>query len=193
MVSPGSIEYFLEAELRYARGGSIATSRATCCIVLRHTPIEPPLLDHDLKRYPSTLTVQSQRLMPGMQDANLSLRQKTHKFFGSFKVPKFTYKMEVGVPEKVQLDHPVPMSFTVKIIPVPDKTSESIRGVVQRIQIHTLKLSVKAMTDFRAPGNYNVNNVHYDHDSQVHTVLLSDAFNIKTPIVFSVGEGSGEK
>lgn len=174
----GSIEYYLEAVLQYTRGGSFVNCRATCRVVIRHTPSEPPLLYYATKSWLSTsLTVQSQRLEPGREDARLSFRQKTQKFFGSSRVPKFTYRLEVCVPTAVQLDNPLPIPFTVKVVPElgPNKTSESIRGTLQsvQIQIHSLKLTITAKTDLRAPGTFNASKAHFDQNTAHHIALLT--------------------
>lgn len=182
------IEYYLEAVLRYSYGGSHATSTATCCIVLRHTSIEPALFYYQVNQCKKRLTVQSQRLMPGMENAHLSFRQKTQKFFGSLKVPQASYRVVFGVPKKVQLNNPDPMPFIVKIIPVFKKTSRIVQNIPQMIEIHSVKLTVEATTEPLPPGNFKLSNGKRDNHTIKHTVLLS----MKSPIVFSVGEGGSE-
>ncbi|BCR88899.1 uncharacterized protein ACHE_50097S [Aspergillus chevalieri] len=186
-LSYGVIKYNLEAVLRYTRGGALAFSRATCPVRLRHTRSEPPLLFYETKRWLSlTQTVQSQRLEPGREDAPLSFLQKTQKFFGSSSVPKFTYKLEIRTPKTVQLDNALPIPFTMKAIPLLDQTSESIRSLAKTIQIyiHTIKLSIDARTDLRAPGTSNVNNVHYDQHIEPHAGF----FTCNPPMALPVGQ-----
>ena len=181
----GSIEYLLEAVLTYGYGGSTITKRATRRIVLCHTSIEPPLTFYDFQRQTNTFTVQSQRLIPGMQDARLSFGQKTQKFFESSKVPKFSCAVDIEVPKKVQLDSELVIPFTIRITSLPNRTSESIRDTLQTIQIHSIKLTLKAITDVRAPGEWSSNHVHSDAVTKTNqSISLLDPPN--TPVVVSV-------
>ncbi|BCR88900.1 uncharacterized protein ACHE_50098S [Aspergillus chevalieri] len=191
----GCIEYFLEAVLRYTRGGSLVTCRAIRRVVLRHiqTPSEPPVLYYETKQWRSgPQTVQSQRLEPGREDASLTFIQKTHKFFGSSRVPKFTYRVEVCAPRTVQLDNPLLIPFTVKAVPQlgPDKTSSSIRDSLHSIQIkiHSFKLTIDAKTGLRVSARPYANRIHYDHHTTFHTEVL----DCNPPLSLSVGGNETE-
>lgn len=174
----GSIKYYLEAVLRYTHGGKAVSNRATRRIVLRNIPTEPPLLYYASKRWISrSLTVQSQRLGPGREDAHLSFRQRVQNFFGSSRVPKFTYRLEVRVPSAVQLDNPLPIPFTVRVVPElsPERTSLSIRDTLQSVQvhIHSLKLTIDDKTDLRAPGIFSAKEVRIDQNNADCIALLT--------------------
>ena len=182
--SHGSIEYHLEAVLTYGYGGSTVTKKTTRRIVVCHTSIEPPLIFYDFQRYADTLVAQSQRLLPGMQDARLSFGQKTQKLFGSSKVPTFSCAVDVYAPRKVQLDSQLPIPFTIRI--TPNQSSESIRGTLQTIQIHSIKLTMKSLTNVRTPGQWSRNHPKFDCVHKTNqSISLLDPPN--TPVVLSVG------
>lgn len=186
----GFIEYYLEAVLTYSYGGSTVSRKATRPIVLCHTSIEPPLTFYEHQRYPKIFKVCSQRLTPGMEDARLSFGQKTQKFFRSSKVPTFSYTVDIVVPKKVQLDSPLPIPFTVRITSLPDESSESIRGTLQTIQIHSVKLSIKGITDIRAPGWSGLHSYFHTITKKYDSISLLDPSN--SPVVLSIG-GKSEK
>lgn len=187
----GIIEYHLEAILTYGYGGSTVSKRTTKAITLCHTSIEPPLTFYDLQRHSKTLKVCSQRLTPGMHDARLSFGQRTHKFFGSSKVPSFACAVDINVPKKVQMDSPLPIPFTIKITPFPNQISDSIRETTQTIEVHSIKLSLKATTDIRAPGWTSRHHPHCDSLTRKYDSLsLLDPEN--SPVVIPVG-GKSDK
>lgn len=187
----GIIEYHLEAILTYGYGGSTVSKRTRQPIRLCHTSIEPPLTFYDFHRHSKTLKVCSQRLTPGMHGARLSFGQKTQKFFGSSKVPTFACAVDINVPKKVQMDSELPIPFTIKITPFPNHISESIRDTTQTIQIHSIKLSLKAITDIRAPGWTSRHHPHCESLTRKYDSLsLLDPEN--SPVMIPVG-GKGDK
>lgn len=112
--------------------------------------------------------------------------------FGSSKVPECMYRMEFGVPKRLQLDNSIPIPFTVRIVPVHDETSEIIKGLPRDIQIDSIKLSVNATTNLRVPGNINPDDTHYDHHKMDRTEQLTYSSNPKTSIVLSIRQNGSE-
>lgn len=204
-ITAGSITYQLEATLHYTHGGAASVSRASASFVLRHTRhpcAEPPLPDYAnvIHRLSPPVTVLSQRLAPGMHDAQLSFRQKTQKFFGSSRVPQLTYRFDFGMPRSVSLDFGDGggggggdgiLPFTMAVVPDPDRTNAALHGVQQTFLIHSITLSVDAITDVRATAGFSDSFVRTGRHVQRHPVVLLTAQKSK-PIVLTTGEGDSE-
>ncbi|PLB52468.1 hypothetical protein P170DRAFT_423340 [Aspergillus steynii IBT 23096] len=189
-VSEGFVEYYLQAELRYNRGGSWDIRNATCPITLRQ-PSQPPLLDNDLGYRHVPMSAKSQRLIPGMEDADLSFKQKTQKLFGSSKVPEFHFMLDVTFPRRVQFDNPSPIPFIIGIRPDEVRTTDSIQDVVQTIQLNWLRLKIKTNTVVLAPGNFDPTHPHTDSQPEDYHLGLERLFRrLEHPITFTTGKGN---
>ncbi|KAB8239132.1 uncharacterized protein BDW43DRAFT_73336 [Aspergillus alliaceus] len=185
--SEGFVEYYLEAELRYGRAGSFEVEKATLPITMRHAPPAGLSFSYDLQSRGVEKRVKSQRLLPGMENAELTLKQKTQKLFGSSKVPEFSYIVEVSWPRAIQLDNPVPIPIIIGI--KPSHTSSDIGGVVQSVRLNWVNMSIKSTTLVIAPGNFSQSNTHDDYHSSRHHFGLKGAFlNLPNPIVFTTGK-----
>lgn len=159
----GSIVYRLQARLRYTHGGLQESTRAFCPISLRH-PQRPP--DYNSERLISKrslpVTIQSHRLNPALRDksVHLSFSQKTQQFFGSSRVPHYTYRAEFGLPRSLFLSEAAgttkgsPFALTLAIIPDPgpNMTSDTLKGVTQTFQVLTVRVSLDSITYVRAGG-----------------------------------------
>ena len=202
-ITTASITYQLEATLRYTHGGAASVSRASTSFVLRHTRhpcAEPPLPDYAtvFHRLSPPVTVLSQRLAPGMHDAQLSFRQRTQKFFGSSRVPQLTYQIDFGMPRSVSLDFGDRgggvggiLPFTMAVVPDPDQTNAALHGVQQFFLIHSITLSVDAITDVRTTAGPRDSFARTGRHVQRHQVVLLDSQKSK-PIVLITGEGDSE-
>lgn len=164
----------------------------------RHPCAEPPLPDYAtvFHRLSPPVTVLSQRLAPGMHDAQLSFRQKTQKFFGSSCVPQLTYQIDFGMPRSVSLDFGDRggggiLPFTMAVVPDLDQTNAALHGVQQSFLIHSITLSVDAITDVGATAGARDSFACTGRHVQRHSVVLLDAQKSK-PIVLITGEGDSE-
>ncbi|KAE8372134.1 hypothetical protein BDV26DRAFT_274746 [Aspergillus bertholletiae] len=186
--SEAFVEYYLEAHLRYSRSGSFDDEIATFPITIR--PVPPAGgFNYELQSRLLTGMAKSQRLLPGMEHAELSLKQKTQKLFGSSKVPEFRYTVEISWPYAVQLDHLVPVPIIISV--QPDRTSPDISNVAQKVQLNWVSMTIKSLTNVRAPGNLTPTYTHSDSHSYSHTIGLKNAFmRLKSPIVFTTGKGN---
>lgn len=188
--SEGFVEYYLQAELRFSRGGSFDTRNATNPIVLRQPP-PPPLFDYDVLHRKLRQSVKSQRLLPGMEDADLSFKQKTQKLFGSSKVPEFHFTVDTSFPRRVQLGNTSPIPFIIGITPDLERISDSIQDVVQTIQLNWLRLKVKSTTMVIAPGNFSPTMPHTDdHSFDFHLGLERIFDRLDHPVAFTTGKGN---
>lgn len=182
------VEYFLKSELRYIRSGSAETHTVTWPVTLRYPVEEADLFSLQASR--TQAKIQSQRLLPGMENKSLSLKQKTLKAFGSSSVPEFHYQVEFTFPYVLQLDHPSPIPITLNVIPQRDKISTNIKEVTPDVHIHELKILLWRRTSVRAP-TYDKENVRGDTILSSMDFKLETAFrDIQTPLVISTGKGN---
>ncbi|KAJ5569871.1 uncharacterized protein N7459_009301 [Penicillium hispanicum] len=187
----GSVEYYLKATLKY----TFKTSKcynAIQPITIRH-PV--PYLDAE-KRYATKKivmprSIQTQRLIPGMENADLSLKDKALKLFGSSKVPEFHYNLELDVPLVLQLDDPRPLRVLINIVPIPDKTSGCIQDKPCDVQINWVKMIVQCKTMVLAPSEMRLHFAHSEQNSLDLDLHLPHAFHdLETPLVISTGKGN---
>lgn len=206
----GSIVYKLEATLRYTHGGSPTTIKASCPVTLRHISQHPPAYNdskHDgdsgsgsgsgsgsdklAHRCSYPVTVQTHRLNPALQDerAHLSFSQKTQQFFGTSKVPQFTYRVEFGMPRTVSLSSTLregndssTFPLTLAIVPDshPHKTSPALHGNTQTFQVRSMRISLDAVTEVRATGGggKGIRTAHHVYPHAVFVSMSSSSSNV---------------
>lgn len=183
--SEGFVEYYLETQLRYNRRGSYEVLNSTCPITLRRFP-GTNLLSYNMKEHTVDRTLCSPRLLLGMENADLTLKQKAQKFFGSSKVPELHYKVEMSWPCSIQLDNPSHFPLILNIIPQQAKSCSDIRGVGHKIQLTSIRMRIKGTTAVTAPGNFSRHSIHYDDHSSRYDLQIGLALkNLETPIIFS--------
>ncbi|KAK1528256.1 hypothetical protein CPAR01_12814 [Colletotrichum paranaense] len=147
----GFVEYWVEAEL--AVHGKSTVVKAAMPVRVFSPPVPSPMIsDFRLERRNKTGCVSSQRLLPGMTDAELSFKQKTQKFFGSSKVPTFHYTLDVQYPTVIQLGNEATIPFLLHLTPSRDRTSEIIEDVPQTVTIEQLELELQTTTGIICPG-----------------------------------------
>lgn len=190
--SEGFVEYYLEAYLQYTHGGKPWTIKAISPLTIRHPIVGDGFLGFDPRRLVFTRKVQSQRLVPGMEHAELSFKQHAKKFFGSSTVPEFHYNVEMMSPRVIQLDNPSPIPFIISIIPQQHKTSAEIKDVSQTFRLNWVSMVIRSKTDVLAPSNFG-HRSHNDTHSCDHNLLkLENLFRVlKKPVMISTGKGNG--
>ncbi|KAJ5919109.1 hypothetical protein N7466_010052 [Penicillium verhagenii] len=168
--SEARIEYNLHARLQYEKGGSKMACYAAIPIILRNPPGNVDRL-HFAKGggLSSATKVQTQRLLPGMEDHKASFRQKANTFFGSSKIPVFWFKVCVESPSVVQLDNPqiLPICLSIETLKGNGHTSKVIEDAPQQIQINYIKILVRSSTTVIAPGNQSSSAYTNRQDSEV--------------------------
>ncbi|KAJ0359427.1 hypothetical protein COL26b_014362 [Colletotrichum chrysophilum] len=122
----GFFEYWLEAELRVEGKSKIIEA-----------------------------TMPLRRLIPGMEDAKLSFKQKSQKFFGSSKVPNFHFSMRVEYPTQIQLGNPYTIPFRLRIIPNREKSSDVIQDVPQKAYVKSATLEMHSTVGVICPGTFD--------------------------------------
>ncbi|KAE8355478.1 hypothetical protein BDV28DRAFT_128959 [Aspergillus coremiiformis] len=187
--SEGFVEYYLEAELRYGRAGSSEIETATLPITIRHLPPAETFGSYALQSCVVEKRIKSQRLLPGMEHAQLSLKQKIQKLVGSSKVPEFVYTVEINWPQAIQIDKPTPIPIIVGVS--PSHASPKIQDVVQKVRLNWVDMCIRPTTLVLAPGNFSRSNIHDDRHSSRHYLGLKGAFlGLQHPIVLTTGKGS---
>lgn len=126
-----------------------------------------PLVNFDLQRRAFPCAVSAYRLVPGMENAELSFKQKSQQFFHSSKVPKFAFTAWTSCPAVIQLENPTPMPFLVRIVPDRKRTSEVLHDVPETARVHALDFVIKADTAVIAPGTFST---HDGSDSLYHGI-----------------------
>lgn len=183
------VEYFLKAQLRYTSNGGSKSLEAVLPIQLRHT-VQPTNRRHMLRTVTHLQKVQSQRLLPGMESAELSFKQHAQKFFHSSKVPEFYYELRFTVPEVIQLNDPVPIPIQLEAVPLLDRTSVSLKDAPQKIRVDWIQMTVKEHTHVSAPLTLWNRAYHNDY-SESRNLSLQAAFNsLESPLDIDTGKGN---
>lgn len=183
--SEGFVEYYLEAQLRYNRRGSFEILKSTCPITLRRFP-GTSLLSYNMKKHTVDRTFCSPRLLPGMENADLTMKQKAQKFFGSSKVPELHYKAEMSWPCSIQLDNPSHFPFILNIIPQQEKSCAGIRGVGHEIRLTSIRMCIKGKTTVTAPGKFSKHSFYHDNQSSRYDLQIGLVLkDLESPIIFS--------
>lgn len=184
------VEYYLKALLRYTYKGSSKLVEAIWPFQINH-PVEGTDLLSQLNCLSFNQQIQSQRLLPGMQHADLTFKQKTQKLFGSSKVPKFVFNMNIRHPAAIQLNHREPIPIILEIRPRPELTSPSVED--QSIVINWVRMCLHQCTSVLAPSNFLNDHAHDDNHHYSGNLNLEAAFQgLESPLVMSTAE-KGEK
>ncbi|CAI7616096.1 unnamed protein product, partial [Penicillium crustosum] len=182
------IEYYLSAKLKYNFGSSQVCC-ATWKVDIRH-PVE--MIKRSQLKQVTHLSiegkVQSQRLLPAMSDAKLSLKQKTQKLFGSSKVPKFYYKVDLKSPRVLKLGDAHNLPLVLHIAPLDDKTSDSLKGITQEARINWIKLTLACYTDIIVTDSPPFGTVHKDRHRFSLNLHLEKVFDsLEYPLILPLG------
>lgn len=169
------VEYHLEASLLQQGSHHGKAVTATLPIQLRTPPMPYPLVNFDLKRRSWPYEVRTYHLVPGMENVELSFKQKSQQFFHSSKVPTLGFTLEYSCPAVIQLGNLTPIPFLVRIIPERKRTSEVLHDVPVTARLSYLELVLKADTTVIAPGTWGI-----------HTGDGTVKHNIHVPVMLRV-------
>lgn len=145
------VEYHIEASmvLQGSHGKSISASQP---IVMRAPAMPYPLASYDLQPQFQISSVSTWRLVPGMEDVHLSLKQKTQKLFHSSKVPSLGFRLFMSTPTAIQLGHPAPVPVKVRVEPDRRHSTDILHDAPQFAVVTSLELVLKAKTFVLANG-----------------------------------------
>ena len=175
------VEYYLEAEFRQENSSHIAKAAVPIPIPTASIPYPFEKFDLNTRKYPGC--IKSQRLIPGMENAELSFRQKTQKLFGSSKVPQFSFSVQVDYPTTIQMQNPNPISFKIRIVPDRARTSDVILDVPQTIKLTSLSMEIEATTSIICDATFSARtaNATEKHNFANRVPLLGN----RSPITIS--------
>ncbi|KAJ5151359.1 uncharacterized protein N7482_010611 [Penicillium canariense] len=182
------VEYYLSAQLRY-KFGSFKNYTATWPITLRHSVDNAGQPDQVIQ-LSATQKVRSQRLLPGLKNTDLSVKQKTLKFFGSSKVPEFHFRVNLTTPRIIQLSLSQAFPLVLEVLPLDDKISNSIKEVPQDIQTNGIKVFLISRTSLRAGDPWDRATRNNQHSSSSSLRLESVFQKAQRPLRLSPSEGN---
>lgn len=163
------IEYHVEASLiLQGRHGKVISALQPIGVRAQPTSY-PPASVESLQRRLYVNEVDTFRLVPGMQEAHLSFKQKTQKLFHSSKVPSLGLNIYVDTPTNIQLGNPLPVPLRIQIVPDRKRTSEVLHEAPQTALITSTELILKANT-FVLSNGYK--KTYESHDAVKHRISL---------------------
>ncbi|KAJ5887382.1 hypothetical protein N7495_007423 [Penicillium taxi] len=126
-------------------------------ITLRHPSVSLEQLYIVKGSILSPAKVRSQRLLPEIENTELSFRQKTKRFFGFSKVPKFWFQVLVESSSVVQFENPevLQISLRIETLKGDNQTRKIIQDIQRQIQINCIKIRIKSWTTIKACENPN--------------------------------------
>ncbi|CAG9986995.1 unnamed protein product [Clonostachys byssicola] len=156
----GFIEYYIEATLRYQRRGSWHEVTATMPIQILAFNPNPPVVDFHMQRTSRLGLVCTQRLVPGMENAELSKIEKMKKLFGARSVPAFFFRLNVDLPSVIQLGRD-PIPVLMRFVPDWPNTSEIIRNVPQKATLVAFKVKLESWCGIRCDGRVRAHDTNW--------------------------------
>ncbi|CAH0028526.1 unnamed protein product [Clonostachys rhizophaga] len=142
------VEYFLQADLP-VQGKALAAHEAILPIKIVSSLEQPVLMDHLLQEQHHQLQVNSERLIPGMENHRPSFSERLKKTFAPKSDCRLSFQLDVQVPSVIQLQSEVPIPLLVSAAPLWDKTDGIIRNVPQKILIVGLNVMLHSVTQIK--------------------------------------------
>ncbi|RYO83466.1 hypothetical protein DL766_003717 [Monosporascus sp. MC13-8B] len=181
------VEYFLEAKLHIsAAGGDERVQRAI--VPLSILPLSTPdfLTEFQPTKHSFLCRISTYRFMHGEEAGGLSLGQKTREFFGSSKVPQFTFSLQVEHPVVLQVENSINIPFRLLVLPDYDQTSEAIRDSPHTVTLTSMTFEIKASTKLICRGTLSPHTA--DQTRKVGADLKSAIDQHREPIVLPSGD-----
>ncbi|KAI9148785.1 hypothetical protein HJFPF1_10827 [Paramyrothecium foliicola] len=154
----GYVEFWIEATITVKetkqKAGTVFTASLPIRINSKPAPW-PPVSNFGLTTRSFPACVSSHRLVPGMEHAELSFKQKTQRLFGSSKVPSLNFGVELQCPSVIQLGNPATLPFSLSAIPRWDRTSQVIANVPQLVTIKKIVVEIETTTSITCPGTFD--------------------------------------
>ncbi|TPX09090.1 uncharacterized protein E0L32_001648 [Thyridium curvatum] len=174
----GFVEYFITATLTYTHGGERKSAEATLPIALKTVTGDPPIVDFQLRRYRQIGCVSSFKLLPGVDDSQLTFKHKFRQALHSSKVPRFQGFMEMALPGTIQLDNPSTIPILLRFVPDPKMTSSELAGTPIEITLVSMHMQVETEIGLRCEGTFG------PHDGEA-------GFKTRVPIWPPIRGGGG--
>ncbi|OAA53850.1 hypothetical protein ISF_08552 [Cordyceps fumosorosea ARSEF 2679] len=183
------VEYWLEAQLNPGPGThnkSVSPALSTQPIILGAPPTLEPVAKM-VKTSPSPAhSITSYRLIPGMDEVELSFKQKSKQFFHTSSVPSLSYSIHVGIPVVMQLQSRDTIPLTLRLSPMARGTSDDVQKTTQKATIDYITLQLKTNTVIRA-GEHFLGGSRETSTSDAQDLHLEKALKaLPTPMVVDI-------
>lgn len=141
------VEYHLEAILVGSSGRKRHTARQTVHVHSASSPI--PITDFS-PRHRSEVgkRIISPRLVPGMENAKLSVGQKLKKKLGSSQIPAYSFSLQLDFASRLQVGNPNPIPLQLRATTIRADTSAILQGAPPAIQVTRFTLSLVSKMDY---------------------------------------------
>ncbi|KAF4332477.1 hypothetical protein FBEOM_13727 [Fusarium beomiforme] len=150
------IEYVIKARLTLTSHGEIEVFEAVLPFKVINSTPDPPIVDFQVIRRRNDCAISSQRLVPGMRDVKLSLKDKIKQSFSASKDPELGFDLFIEAPMTIQLDNPTPIPFRLCVSPNWDKTSDAIRDMPQEVNVSSIQICIVTTTTILCHGRLEV-------------------------------------
>ncbi|KAJ3497477.1 hypothetical protein NLG97_g1873 [Lecanicillium saksenae] len=153
----GYVEYWLEARLSPGAGTNNKTvnaAQSTQPIILGAPPTMEPVPKMVKTAASQKHSITSYKLVPGMEEAELTLKQKSKQFFHTSSVPSLSYAIHMGLPVVMQLQPHDTIPLTLRLAPIADGTSDDVRKTTQKATINYINVHLKNYTLIRAGEHF---------------------------------------
>lgn len=153
----GYVEYWLEAQLTPGPGTNnkaVTPAHSTQPILLgAPRTLEPaPRMVKTCSSPPHSIT--SYKLIPEMDQVELTLKQKSKQFFHASSVPTLSYSIHMGLPVAMQLQAHESIPLTLRLSPTASGTSDDVRKITQKATINHITIHLKKYTVIRAGEHF---------------------------------------
>lgn len=153
----GYVEYWLEAQLNPGPGTNnkaVTPAQSTQPILLgaprTMEPIQKMVKTVSSERH----SITSYKLIPGMEEAELTFKQKSKQFFHTSSVPSLSYTIQMGLPVVLQLQPHDTLPLTLHLTPTTEATSPEVRKTTQKATINYINVHLKNYTLIRAGEHF---------------------------------------
>ncbi|CAH0056790.1 unnamed protein product [Clonostachys solani] len=148
------VEYYLEANLEARRQDSSLSWTARLPIQVHEFRPGRPLMDNQLAIKAVPLSIRSQRLLPNMEDCQLTASQKFQKLINASSIPALCFELEVTLPTILQIGRK-PVPFQLRVVPDMEKSSEVLHGVPQTITLASMRVELESLYQVQCRGMFN--------------------------------------
>ncbi len=153
----GYVEYWLEAQLNPGPGTNnkaVTAAQSTQPILLgAPRTLEP--VPKMVKTFASPAhSITSYKLIHGMEEVELTFKQKSKQFFHTSSVPSLSYSIHMGLPVVMQLQAHDTIPLTLRLSPTAAGTSDDVRKTTQKATVNQITVHLKNYTVIRAGEHF---------------------------------------
>lgn len=146
------VEYFVKASLR-SKGESCEgwVAKLPITIANHHSFVGSRLRTQSFFH-----SVVSYGLLAGMKETKLSLFQIVKQAMKSSSVPKFGFKLEVDIPQVIQINDPNPIPVRLRALMSRKSTTDDIKNTPPKIKLKWMSIQIIAHTEAICQGPHTM-------------------------------------